>query len=130
MTKITKECTTFSVLMLEKCYLHQNGVEFNFLFNGLASRPAISLRINPRIREDSKGVHLLQSLPVVVEDLLQGLGSFFTAKLTFLHPMMHDWNPHHMLTTRHCGDLSGAPLHSFFLMASCRKWWLAGTSNE
>ena len=42
--------------MLEKSYLHQNGVEFNFLFIGMASRPAISLRINPRIREDSKGV--------------------------------------------------------------------------
>ena len=42
--------------MLEKSYLHQNGVELNFLFIGSASRPAISLRINPRIREDSKGV--------------------------------------------------------------------------
>ena len=42
--------------MLEKSYLHQNGVELNFLFIGLASRPFISLRINPRIREDSKGV--------------------------------------------------------------------------
>ena len=42
--------------MLKKSYLHQNGVELNFLFIGLASRPAISLRINPRIREDSKGV--------------------------------------------------------------------------
>ena len=52
MTKIT----VFSVLMPEKSYLHQNGVELNFLFIGLASRPAISLRINPRIREDSKGV--------------------------------------------------------------------------
>ena len=44
--------------MLEKSYLHQNGVELNFLFIGLASRPAISLRINPRIREDSKDVAL------------------------------------------------------------------------
>ena len=49
---------TVSVLMLEKSYLHQNGVEFNFLIIGLASRPAISLRINPRIRADSKGVPL------------------------------------------------------------------------
>ena len=47
---------TFSVLMLEKINLHQNGVEFNFLFIGMASEPAISFRINPRIREDSKGV--------------------------------------------------------------------------
>ena len=42
--------------MLEKSYLHQNGVELNFLFIGMASGHAISLRINPRIREDSKGV--------------------------------------------------------------------------
>ena len=59
MTKITQNCATNSVLMLEKSYLHQNGVEFNFLFIELASRPAISLRINPRIREDSKGVAVL-----------------------------------------------------------------------
>ena len=58
MTKITKISTTLSVLMLEKSYLHQNGVEFNFLFIRTASRPAISLRINPRIREDSKGVRI------------------------------------------------------------------------
>ena len=56
MTKITKISTTLSVLMLEKSYLHQNGVELNFFFIGLASRLAISLRINPRIRKDSKGV--------------------------------------------------------------------------
>ena len=56
MIKITQKCATFSVLMLEKSYLHQNGVELNFLFIGLASRPAISLRINPCIRVDSKGV--------------------------------------------------------------------------
>ena len=56
MTKIAKKCVTFIVLMLEKSYLHQNGVELNFLFIGLASRPAISLRINPCIRVDSKGV--------------------------------------------------------------------------
>ena len=43
--------------MLEKSYLLQNGVELNFLFIGLASRPAVSLRINLHIREDSKGVH-------------------------------------------------------------------------
>ena len=42
--------------MLEKSYLHQNGVELNFQFIGLASRPTIRLRINPRISEDSKGV--------------------------------------------------------------------------
>ena len=45
--------------MLEKSYLHQNGVQLNFLFIGMASGLAISLRINPRIREDSKGVILL-----------------------------------------------------------------------
>ena len=56
MTKITRKCASFWVLMLEKRYLYQNGVELNFLFIGLASRPAISLRINPRICEDSKGV--------------------------------------------------------------------------
>ena len=55
-TSITKKCGTFSVLMLEKSYLHQNGVELNFLFMGMAPGPAISLRINPCIREDSKGV--------------------------------------------------------------------------
>ena len=44
--------------MLEKIYLHQNGVELNFPFIGMASEPAISFRINPRIREDSKGVFL------------------------------------------------------------------------
>ena len=42
--------------MLEKSYLHQNGVELNFLFIGMASGPAISFWINLRIREDSKGV--------------------------------------------------------------------------
>ena len=40
--------------MLEKNYLHQNGVELDFLFIGMVSEPAISFRINPRIREDSK----------------------------------------------------------------------------
>ena len=49
---------TFSVLMLEKIYLHQNGVELNFPFIGMASEPAISFRINPRIREDSNGEFL------------------------------------------------------------------------
>ena len=42
--------------MLEKSYLHQNGVELIFLLIGLASGPAISLRIYSRIREDSKGL--------------------------------------------------------------------------
>ena len=54
--------------MLEKSYLHQNGVEFNFLIIGLASRPAISLRINPRIREDSKGVVLRTVVPIQYHD--------------------------------------------------------------
>ena len=55
--KNDKKALTFSFFMLEKSYLHQNGVELNFLFIGMASGHAISLRINPRIREDSKGVH-------------------------------------------------------------------------
>ena len=54
--KNDKKALTFSFFMLEKSYLHQNGVELNFLFIGMASGHAISLRINPRIREDSKGV--------------------------------------------------------------------------
>ena len=45
--------------MLEKMYFHQNGVELNFLFIGIASEPAISFRINPRFHEDSKGVFLM-----------------------------------------------------------------------
>ena len=44
--------------MLDKIYLHQHGVELNFLFIGMASEPAISFQINPRILEDSKGVFL------------------------------------------------------------------------
>ena len=64
MTKITQNCATNSVLMLEKSYLHQNGVELNFLFIGLASRPAISLRINPRIHEDSKGMLMLTIITI------------------------------------------------------------------
>ena len=54
--KNDKRALTFSFFMLEKSYLHQNGVELNFLFIEMASGHAISLRINPRIREDSKGV--------------------------------------------------------------------------
>ena len=54
--KNDKKALTFSFFMLEKSYLHQNGVELNFIFIEMASGPAISLRINPRIREDSKGV--------------------------------------------------------------------------
>ena len=42
--------------MLDNFYLHQKGVELNVLFIGMACEPAISFRINPRIREDSKGV--------------------------------------------------------------------------
>ena len=49
---------TFSFFMLENSYLHQNGMELNFLLIGMASEPAISFRINPRIRKDSKGVFL------------------------------------------------------------------------
>ena len=48
MTKITKKYATFSVLMLAKSHLDQNGIELNFLFIGLTSRPTISLRINLR----------------------------------------------------------------------------------
>ena len=53
------------MLKLEKSYLHQNWVELNFLFIGMASRPAISFRINPRIREDSKGVPEPTLVPIV-----------------------------------------------------------------
>ena len=51
-------CIEFrAFFMLEKSYLHQNGIELNFLFIEMASGPAISASsINPRIREDSKGV--------------------------------------------------------------------------
>ena len=48
--------------MVEKSYLHQNGVELNFLLIGMASGPAISLRINPHIRKDSKGVMAIYAL--------------------------------------------------------------------
>ena len=41
---------SFSVLMLEKINLHQNGIELNFLLIGMASEPAISFRINPHPR--------------------------------------------------------------------------------
>ena len=40
--------------VLEKSYLQQNGVEFIFRFIGMASGPAISLRMNSCISEDSK----------------------------------------------------------------------------
>ena len=39
-----------------KSYLHLNGVELNFLLIGMASVLTISFQINPRIREDSKGM--------------------------------------------------------------------------
>ena len=53
-----KTPNSLNLMLLEKSYLHQNGVELNFLFIVLASRPATNLRINPRIRADSKGVSL------------------------------------------------------------------------
>ena len=55
--------------MLEKIYLHQNGVELNFLFIGMASEPAISFRINPRIREDSKCVFLMGVLDIICKKI-------------------------------------------------------------
>ena len=83
--------------MLEKRYLHQIGVELNFLFIGLASRPCISLRINPRIREDSKGVPVGQenvtTAPKVVSMLeatapFPGLRSGQSAEKTAENPAL------------------------------------------
>ena len=51
--------------MLDKFYLHQNGIESNFMFREMASVPAIGLRINPRIHEDSKGVFLMGCLTML-----------------------------------------------------------------